>query len=64
MSFQRIRIEEKIRREERRKRREKESLAWGWVAFGISQLESAVKAVKFGVCELKAVTESDADESE
>ena len=64
MSFQRIRIEERIRREERRKRREKESLAWGWVAFRISQLESAVKAVKFGVHELKAVTVSDVDESE
>ena len=64
MSFQRIRIEERVRREERRKRREKESLVWGWVAFGISKLESAVKAVKFGVRELKVVTESDADESE
>ena len=62
MSFQRIRIEERVRREERRKRREKESLAWGWVAFRILQLESAVKAVKFGIRELKATTESDETE--
>ena len=62
MSFQRIRIEERVRREERRQRREKESLAWGWVAFGISQLESVVKAMKFGICELKTTTESDESE--
>ena len=51
--FQRIRIEE------RKRISDEQSIAWGWIDFGIAQMEREVDAIKFGWKMMTEETEED-----